>query len=140
METKEAFESLGGRKFFGLVVLALLMTVVAVFAKSLTVELSGGLVALYVAFVGGNSFTTVKSFATPDEVSQEPTYQITMPDIAPTPPQQDMQPFIDAINGLQAQVDEAKGTADQAGNAVLQMNQQLQALKNLTAAALKTKQ
>jgi hypothetical protein len=49
-----------------------------------------------------------------------------------------MQPYIDAINGLQTQVNEVRGTADQAGNAVLQMNQQLQALKNLTAAAIKT--
>lgn len=132
---QEAFSKFGGRKFFGLVVLALLMTVVAVFGHALTVELSGGLVALYVAFVGGNSLTTVKALGA--EVQPETVnYEMTVP--APQP-QQDMQPYIDAINGLQAQVDEAKGTAEQAGNAVLQMNQQLQALKNLTAAALKTK-
>ena len=133
MNTKDAFESLGGRKFFGLLVLALLMTVVAVFAKSLTVELSGGLVALYVAFVGGNSFTTAKAIGS--EQAEVATYNLEVPQ-APEPI--DMTPYQEAIGQLQQQVAVANETANQAGNAVMQMSQQVQALKNLTAAALKT--
>lgn len=130
---QEAFSKFGGRKFFGLLVMALLMVVVAVFGNGLSTELAGGLVALYVAFVGGNSFTTAKTFS---EGSQDVTYNMEVP--AAQPPV-DMQPYVDAINGLQTQVDEARETASQAGNAVVQMNQQLQALKNLTAAAIKSK-
>jgi hypothetical protein len=134
---KEAFESFGGRKFFGLVVLDLLMTVVAVFAKSLTVELSGGLVALYVAFVGGNSFTTAKALGQQDEYVEARVEAATQE--TQQQQQQDLTPIINEINSINERVNQAATTAQQAGEATLQIANQLQALKNLTAAALKNK-
>jgi hypothetical protein len=136
MNNKEAFESFGGRKFFGLVVLALLMTVVAVFAKSLTVELSGGLVALYVAFVGGNSFTTAKALGQQDEYVEARVEATQTPQETQ---QQDLTPIFNEINSINERVNQAATTAQQAGEATLQIANQLQALKNLTAAALKNK-
>ncbi len=130
MKTQEAFETLGGRKFFGLITLALLMTVVAVFGKSLTPELSAGLVALYAAFVGGNAFTTVKGMSAEAEVNYDVPTQAAQP-------AQDLTPIFNEINSMNERLAEATSTAEQAGQAVLQIGNQLQALKNLTAAALK---
>jgi uncharacterized membrane-anchored protein len=93
MDFSSAFEALGGRKFFGFVVTASLLSVVSVYAK-LDPELAYSLVALYVSFVGGNAFNTLQAMKLgPKEQQQQATF-----DSAPL--YQDMQLIQDQINQL----------------------------------------
>lgn len=129
MDITKAFESLGGRKFFGLVTLSSLMAVVAVFGGGLSTELSAGLVGLYVTFVGGNAFTTVKTFSGNSEAETPATVEAQPPI--------DLSAYDNEIARLTQEVQTANDTAQQVGQAVLQINQQLQAVRNLAAAAVK---
>jgi len=129
---KEAFESLGGRKYFGFVVSIALLAVVAVFAPTSNFgELAAAIAAIYGLFVGGNVLNTIRAPA-----------QINLPEMNyPTEsvPSVDLTPVFSQVDELTAKVEEASITAKNAGEAALQLSQQVAALKNLTAAALAAK-
>ena len=91
MSFETAFEALGGRKFFGFVVTASLLSVVSVYAK-LDPELAYSLVALYVAFVGGNAFNTLQAMR-----NQKPSGDEAAPEA-------DLTPVYNAIAEVQQQV------------------------------------
>ncbi len=121
--------ALGGRKNFGFLVSVLTLTVVAVFAPGANFkDLAEAIATVFGLFVGGNAANTIA------EMFRKKDLPTTSSEA--TPPI-DLDAVYARIGMVEAIANDANQTATQSGEIAFKINEQLQALKNTIAIALK---